>query len=374
MLEWEVSLRVCFVCPNLYGTLIRRDDSMIGGAERQQALLAGELARRGVGTAFVVADRGQPRRISTTLGPAFAGPPGSPSRVPGERFARDAAGIVRAMAAADADVYYLRTSTPDLLPVVAYCRAKRRVSLFATANDQDLRRPLWLAPTQRRIFAVGLRLVDGLIVQHEGQAREAAGSVGRAIAIVPSAVELPELPSLDAEGARPIVLVARPSPVKRADVFVALAARIPDHPFLLVGDVHQDARARFASRGLAWPANLTVTGMMPHHEVLATLARAAFIVSTSESEGVPNVLLEAFAAGKPAITLGIDPGGRLSSDNLGVVAADEDALAAATRRLLDATDLRHAMGARARAYVERHHAVPRTADALLACVRGLRAG
>src|SRR5262245_12844551 len=52
---------VCFVAPKAYAALSGREDvSHVGGAERQQVLLAEELIQRGYAVRFVVLDHGQP--------------------------------------------------------------------------------------------------------------------------------------------------------------------------------------------------------------------------------------------------------------------------------------------------------------------------
>src|SRR6266568_4723913 len=52
---------VCFVAPRAYAALSGHPDVVhVGGAERQQVLLAEELTRRGLSVSFVVLDHGQP--------------------------------------------------------------------------------------------------------------------------------------------------------------------------------------------------------------------------------------------------------------------------------------------------------------------------
>ena len=103
------------------------------------------------------------------------------------------------------------------------------------------------------------------------------------------------------------------------------------------------------------------------HDALPACYAAADVVvvpsvvdSGGDRDGLPNVVLEAMASGRPvvasdvgAIATGVRDGttGRL------VPAYDADALAAAITGLVDSPDRRRRMGAQARAVAEREYAL-----------------
>jgi glycosyltransferase involved in cell wall biosynthesis len=69
-------------------------------------------------------------------------------------------------------------------------------------------------------------------------------------------------------------------------------------------------------------------------------ARARVLVTTSEVEGFPNVLIEAWKTATPVASLRIDPDGLIRQHGAGFVADDdEDALARGVERLLVDDDL-----------------------------------
>jgi glycosyltransferase involved in cell wall biosynthesis len=103
-------------------------------------------------------------------------------------------------------------------------------------------------------------------------------------------------PALPADGSV-VLTVARNVPKKGLDVVIEAARRRPALRFVLVSDI--------ADPGLP---NVTVTGLLPHRDVLAWVQRARVVLQPcriapdGDRDGVPVVLLEALAASVPVIT------------------------------------------------------------------------
>jgi glycosyltransferase involved in cell wall biosynthesis len=79
------------------------------------------------------------------------------------------------------------------------------------------------------------------------------------------------------------------------------------------------------------------------------------VVQSSMSEGLPNVLLEAAAAGRPIVATAAGGSNEIVIDGetgLLVPIEDRDALACALRRAIQDPDLRRRIGAAARVYVD----------------------
>src|SRR5262249_57729829 len=98
----------------------------------------------------------------------------------------------------------------------------------------------------------------------------------------------------------------------------------------------------------------------------------------SPAEGFSNVVLEAWSWGIPTVTA-VDPDGVARRERLGIVVEDHAALVSAVERLMADPAERRTTGARARAYVEAHHAPDRIYaqmaalfDAVVARVRARR--
>jgi glycosyltransferase involved in cell wall biosynthesis len=90
--------------------------------------------------------------------------------------------------------------------------------------------------------------------------------------------------------------------------------------------------------------------------VLALIDRAVAVVSTSEFEGMPNVFLEGWARGVPALALSHDPDGVIEGHGLGACALGSgESLVAAARTLWEGRGDQAEVAERCRRYVAEEH-------------------
>lgn len=142
---------------------------------------------------------------------------------------------------------------------------------------------------------------------------------------------------------------------------MALAApRLPDLQLTLVGDgpLRAGIEAAIAARGLA--RRITLAGWQDEAGVRAALARAQALILPSFAEGLPVVVMEAMAAGRPVIATAIAGVPELVVADTGwlVPAGDAQALADAVARLAEtAPDALAEMGRAARVRVLARHDV-----------------
>jgi glycosyltransferase involved in cell wall biosynthesis len=84
--------------------------------------------------------------------------------------------------------------------------------------------------------------------------------------------------------------------------------------------------------------------------------RAVAIVNTSDFEGIPNVFLEGWSRGIPALALTHDPDGLITTHRIGEFAAgSSDRFVAGADRLWSTRFERDLLARRCRAYVLEHH-------------------
>ncbi|TNJ42073.1 glycosyltransferase family 4 protein [Phaeobacter sp. B1627] len=127
------------------------------------------------------------------------------------------------------------------------------------------------------------------------------------IKVVHCAIEPNRFPAPHAlpEGALEVVAIGRFVEQKGQMVLLlALAEAVrtaPDLHLTLVGDgaMRADLEAAVAAHDLA--RNVTFTGWLPEAGVLDVLARAHALVMPSFAEGLPMVIMEAMAAGRPVL-------------------------------------------------------------------------
>ena len=166
-----------------------------------------------------------------------------------------------------------------------------------------------------------------------------------------------------------ISIVGRLSLEKGHETFLQAASTIakshPDLRCLIVGDGPLEHTLRQRVQELGLTAQVVFTG---HRSQLADIYAATdVLVISSLTEGIPNVLLEAFAHGKPAVATSV--GGVpevLEEGRTGwlVDVGDHQAIARHVVRLLDAPELRAQMGATARATIEQQFSFENRTKAL----------
>lgn len=151
----------------------------------------------------------------------------------------------------------------------------------------------------------------------------------------------------------------------------ALARARATHPALhltLVGDGEMRGEIEAAVRAHAMADRVTITGWVDEARVRAELAGAHALVMPSFAEGLPMVVMEAMAAGRPVIATyvaGIPELVQNGETGWLVPAGDVTALAEAIRALAETPRDRLAAMARAgRARVLRRHDIDREAERL----------
>jgi len=97
---------------------------------------------------------------------------------------------------------------------------------------------------------------------------------------------------------------------KRPLLFLELARRCPDIPFLMI--VNQTHANVFETLQAERPTNLMIIERVPHEEIWDYYRRARVFISTSAYEGFPNTFLQCAVAGVPVASLAVDPEGILS--------------------------------------------------------------
>ena len=364
--------RVAFFSEYVFPVLVPTGVPFAGGAETQIARMAAGLHARGFEITIVTCDFGQPAEMNVRgmrVLKTFVREQG----LPGFRFFHPR--LTRTLAAlqrADAEIYFVKGS--GLAPGLAYDVARTRGAGFIShcAHDDGCTRAglRHLNVRDRWWYLRAIRGADTLIAQTEWQREHFQSEFGLASQVLPNLVDIPERP-VDAGQDGAVLWLGTYKWTKRPDRFIELAASLPEQRFIMTGVIpppplsqeHWQA-ARAASERLS---NLEVHGYLPHSGVSELLSRAALLVHTSAAEGFSNVLLETWAQGLPTVSF-VDPDGLIEREGMGAAVREFPELLSRVRELIRDPAARRAAGARARAYVQRRHAVPRVIDELAAVV------
>jgi glycosyltransferase involved in cell wall biosynthesis len=357
-------LRVCIVSHDAYGALTGGHTGRTGGVEWQTSLTARWLARRGYDVSLLTWDEGQ-RQACVVDGIHVLPICDEKAGLPGLRFFHPRwTSLNRALARADADVYYHNCGEAITGQVALWCRLHGRGFVYSVASDPDCdaRLPHMRSLRERMLYRYGLRHADRVLVQTLRQQRMLREGFGAESTVVrmpcpgPGPDEYIE-PTPASDGATRVAWVGRIVEVKRLEVLLEIAAAMPEVTFEVAGSF-EEPRAYVQDlhrRAVAAP-NVVLHGRVVREQLPALYRRASCLVCTSEHEGFPNTFLEAWSHGVPVVST-VDPDGLIAERKLGAIASDTHELAAALRRLLHDPQQWCDASRRARQYYVDNHAM-----------------
>jgi glycosyltransferase involved in cell wall biosynthesis len=235
----------------------------------------------------------------------------------------------------------------------AAARLLRTRFVFASAGLHDFDFGGW--ESKRWIVSLyerAVRTAGQVVVQSEEQAALCRRRFGREPVVIGSIAE-PAPPQAGTPGA--FLWVGRLDENKRPLAYLELARAVPEARFRMVAVAGEVDAADIP--------NLELLGPRPRAELAPLFDDAVAIVSTSRSEGMPNVFLEGWARGVPALALAHDPDGAIEREGLGGFAeGSAERLAELARELWESRGDRREPAGRCRDYVSRAHALGPVAD------------
>jgi glycosyltransferase involved in cell wall biosynthesis len=335
-----------------------------GGAETQIFLLSQELVRRGHRVALICLPL--PEGLPASVGGVSVVV--RPDRDSGFRRGvgklHDAVAIWRTLWGLDTSVIVQRAAgfSTAALALMARMRRIRFVYSSASLVDFDYHR---LEPRRRNraLFSIGLRLSDTIVVQSAEQAQLCRARLDREPVLIRSIAE-PAEPRGGSPSA--FLWIGRLAAYKRPYEYVELARSVPEARFRMVA-TPQSRGVGIAPDELERVArdvpNLELIPACPRPRLMKLIDDAVAIVNTTDSEGMPNVFLEGWARGVPALSLNHDPDGIIERAGVGCFArGSPERLATIARRLWSHRDNQAALSARCRSYVESEHSLARVAE------------
>lgn len=233
------------------------------------------------------------------------------------------------------------------IPTVVWIRSEAEYQL----NSRYMRR------TYPKIWA----RADGVFVQSEiGKADLLAelqrvsplqlAAVKDKIEVIGNGVDLPDLVPWTAGG--PVLSVGRLIPAKGMDVVIEACAKV-GRPLVIAG--RGPERAALEDLASALCVNVRFVGFVDRDALAELYHSTSVVVLASHHEGLPNVLLEAMAHGRPVVATTVGGIPDLIADDVNgqlVPPQDPIALAAALDRLFKEPDTSARLAAAARATAE----------------------
>ena len=308
---------------------------------------------------------------------AAAGVPVSriPLRDPGPiALARSAVAVRRLVTAWRPEVVHTHNVRASLAVRLAQV-GRPRVPVVATVHG--------LAADRYASAARLLRRSSDLVVAVSPDVRDRllrAGLEPARVAVVENAVPRPAPTTSDVRaglglpaGTPLVVCAARLAAPKRVDLLVDAWAAVPGAHLLVAGDGPE--RPALEARAARSDASARITFLGDRDDVGTLLAAAEVVVLPSDREGLPMVVLEAMAAGRPVVASAVGGLPGLAASGAGclelVAPGEAAALATAVSALLADPARRSRMGAAARAVVVRRFSSVRMVDDYRSVYRGL---
>jgi glycosyltransferase involved in cell wall biosynthesis len=352
---------LCFVSSTIYPVLVDTDVAFAGGAEVQQAMIARALRARGHRVSVLTGDHGVPDQVTAEGIEVHHTPPAAGRGIKGlRRIHPRLTDVVNGLRRIDPDWVYFRCAGGMLAACAWYARWAQKRLVYAAAHDYDFLpgRIFGLERRELLLYRAGLRWCDFVVVQNREQQALLRQRFGREGLIVPNCYAESNVVAGDPAG--PVLWVGTVKPLKRPELFLALAARFPQRRFVLVGGPAGDGdgaaayyrRIETQARQLA---NVEFVGFVPFTRVGRHYDGAAALVNTSVAEGFPNTFLQAWIRSVPTLSF-VAP--TTSGEPTGTIACrDVEHMAGALGALLGDDARWGEASARASAHFQSTHSV-----------------
>jgi len=328
------------------------DPSAKGGAERYGWHLARALANAG---------------WSVTIGVVSSLPVGEEKVVDGVRFL----GVGRRAHFLWNWYRFLKNERPDWCfwqcadilwgPAAEIARWLGVRTAFSVMHDLDVqpRQALMRHNHWWPLFKWGLLRSHLIFIQHHGQREHLPKRWHRRTYLLPGIVRTPYFITPHPERNGTVVWAAVIRPIKRLDLLIEIARRLPSIHFVVCGapnpGLWETAKLNEILTKLRSLPNVDYRGHVTPEQTLKVIGDASLLISTSGGEGFPSVFLEAWAAGTPIVSLQIDPDNKIRNEQLGVVADTVEEAADAVCFLMKSPERRQDIGIRAHRHVEEMH-------------------
>lgn len=354
---------VCFICPYIEPYLKPGSGTHVGGAERQQHLLATELRENGHDVSFITFE-GEDERYEQIDGFDCwkTLPPTNDIRKAPSVLVK----LLRSIRRVDADVFYVR-GNPPLCILSSYCCSilgERLVYVVANDSNVELSRlsshhGMFEYALPKLGYLDAMRRADRVVAQTDYQHEILRDVFGIDATVISNGYTVPDDSDLiPAEKRSHALWVGSLDPdQKRPERVLELAERLPDVTFRMVGwTADESYRETLLDRASDLP-NLIFEGFVPPDEIDRYYRDAVVLLNTSEYEGFPNTFLEAWRFGVPVVSLHEMLDGVLEREEIGIHAGSMDELERTVKTVWNDRDRAARMGSRGRRYLQDNYAL-----------------
>lgn len=314
---------ICIVAHNAYGALTGEETGHIGGVERQTALLASWLVKRGHCVSVITWHEGD-EDIEYVDGVKIIKLCRARDGLPGLRFFTPRwTSLNRALKQADAALYYHNCAEYVTGLIGLWCVFHHRCFVYASASDIDYD-PHFLRVDSKfsyYLYRVGLMNAALLIAQTRKQKLGLQAAYGLDAKVLKMSATPPRYGTNYIRNAlflkQNVIWVGRLHGIKRPEWLIEIAQAMPDVHFQVMGPAKDDSDYTVSIiNALKSTDNIEYLGKVNRHDMPKIYQNASILCCTSLYEGFPNTYLEAWSYGIPVVT-SIDPDDVIKGNQLG---------------------------------------------------------
>jgi glycosyltransferase involved in cell wall biosynthesis len=270
------------------------------------------------------------------------------------------------------DIIYVQGASAYMGMAARYAKSSPCALIWHIASARDVRpfvmhslRTIPFDYVDKKMIEYGIRHADYIFGQAQYEEDLLRQNYGRTCdLIVGNWHTVPTTPCV--KGPRPkIVWVANIKPLKKPETFLDLAEKlstVTEAEFIMIGRPGGAKYQRGLESRIRRIRGVTYLGERSNEEINRVLAESHVLVNTSDYEGYPNTFIQAWLHEMPVVSLHVDPDDVLAKQGLGFHSGSLNQLVQDTRNLIENSDLRTRLGARARAYAREHHDLARNLD------------
>jgi len=356
MTPYTKPVKICFVVPKAYPLFNREVKELFGGAEVDLYLLATELAKdKKFEVAFITADYGQRKIENIEAVTIYKSLDFKKNPLVG------ALRVWRAMQAAGAQIYFQEASSWGTFLIALFCKLHKKIFIYRTASQREcdgkyFRQHLLAG----KAFRWSLHNAKQVIVQNETDKANLQQTADVSSEVIGNAHHLSVVSKSDKNV---ILWVGRSTAVKRPELFIDLAEKIPGERFVMICQHATDDKKydELVTRARS-VKNLEFIERVGFDEIDKHFQCARVFVNTSYSEGFPNTFIHACKSAVPILSLKINPDGFLNKHNCGMCANDdEDVFVDMLKQLLN-NDKADELGNCGRRYAEANHDITKIVE------------
>jgi glycosyltransferase involved in cell wall biosynthesis len=350
-------IKISFVSLSSYPIILKNNLEYIGGAEIQQVELAYELKKYGFKIFFITYGDNH-NNFNEIDGIKIISTYGRYERNSLNFFNKSII-IWKRMKEVNSDIYIHRSGAPGIVTIFGLLHNKKIIKMVASnaeVTGQNIIKSSWISNCLQKIGnSIDFIFSDSCICQNDYQKTILKKKFGLNCLIIKNAFDIP-LQEKTIKDGRNILWVGTIRRIKRPEIFLEIAKKLPYYKFLMIGGKGEDNEFyEKIVKEIKNIKNVDFVGFIPHNEILKYYKKSIILVNTSETEGFPNIFLEAWMNYMPVISLDIDPDDIIIKYNLGFHSGFIDQMIKDINLLMNDEHLLVQLGENARNYVKINH-------------------